>query len=67
MKERKTFTGHWTVTFFFLSIVTALITFGGISSKVAMVGEYLFFAFLALGFESIIAGIVKRLKAQEST
>lgn len=47
---------RWSVTFFIVAIVTALLGFGGIVAGVAPVAQILFYIFFALFAVSIMFG-----------
>lgn len=51
-----TFMLRWSVTFFIVAIVTALLGFGGIVAGVAPVAQILFYIFFALFAVSIMFG-----------
>lgn len=48
----------WALTFFTVSIVAAVLGFGGIAASAAGVAQFLFWIFAALFVISLIAGLV---------
>lgn len=50
----------WTLIFFVLALVAALLGFGGIAGAMAGVAEILFYVFLAVAVISLLAGLSRR-------
>jgi uncharacterized membrane protein YtjA (UPF0391 family) len=51
---------RWTLAFLILSLVAAMLGFGGISNAAAGIAQVIFFVFLLLFAASLIAGLIRR-------
>jgi len=51
---------YWALVFFIVSIVAAVLGFGGIAATTAGIAQILFYIFLVLFLVSLITGLVRR-------
>jgi len=51
---------HWALVFLVVSLVAALLGFGGIASTAAGIAQVLFFVFLVLFAITLIGGLMRR-------
>jgi uncharacterized membrane protein YtjA (UPF0391 family) len=51
---------YWALVFFIVSIVAAVLGFGGIAATTAGIAQILFYIFLVLFLVSLISGLVRR-------
>lgn len=50
----------WSIAFFLLAIVAAVLGFGGLAGGMAFIAEILFFVFLIALVFSLVSGLIRR-------
>ena len=51
---------YWALVFFVVSIIAAVLGFGGIATTMAGIAQILFYIFIVLFLVSLIAGLMRR-------